>query len=107
MPSRRASGGKGSSPTAYSEVSNSTENNERRRQQIERQISSGSIRLRTGSTGHKPLKNEDVDLEDDPIEVWIMYDISVEPILNVNHQVLRVSIITVVVLVFGKASDRG
>lgn len=70
MPSRRASGGKGSSPPAYSEVSNSTENNERRRQQIERQISSGSIRLRTGSTGHKPLKNEDVDLEDDPIEVW-------------------------------------
>ena len=82
MPSRRTSGGKGSSPPAYSEVSNSTENNERRRQQIERQISSGSIRLRTGSTGHKPLKNEDVDLDDDaPIEVFIMYDISVESIL--------------------------
>ena len=84
MPSRRASGGKGSSPPAYSEVSNSTENNERRRQQIERQISSGSIRLRTGSTGHKPLKNEDVDLEDDPIEVWIMYDISFI-LLPFNH----------------------
>ena len=79
MPNRKSSSsGGGKEPPSYSEVTSSTENTERRRQQLERQISAGQIRLRSGSQGHKPLKNEDTDLDDEhePIEVLKAYCLS-------------------------------
>ena len=68
---RASSGGQGKSPPTYSEATNSDEKNERRRAQLERQISAGQIRLRSGSAGHRPLKNEEPDLDEEhePIEV--------------------------------------
>ena len=73
MPSkqRSSSGSGGTSPPSYNAVTNSKEKGDRRRQQFERQISAGQIRLRSGSAGHRPLKNEepDMDEEHEPIEV--------------------------------------
>ena len=76
MPTRRSSSGDGgASPPTYSSATDSNERAEMRRQQFERQISETQIRLRTGSTGHKPLKNEDQDMADEehePIEVLLI-----------------------------------
>ena len=77
MPTRRSSSGDGGpSPPSYSSAANTAERVERARQQFERQISAGQIRLRSGSAGHKPLKDEDPDMVDDehePIEVLELY----------------------------------
>ena len=69
--SRSSSGGGGKSPPSYTEATDSKDKSDRRRQQFERQISAGQIRLRSGSAGHRPLKNEepDMDEEHEPIEV--------------------------------------
>ena len=60
---------------SYTEATDSKDKSDRRRQQFERQISAGQIRLRSGSAGHRPLKNEepDMDEEHEPIEVGHPY----------------------------------
>ena len=77
MPTRRSvSGDGGASPPSYSSTTNAAEHAERRRHELERQISAGHMRLRSGSSGHKPLKNEDPDMDDEehePIEVYYTY----------------------------------
>ena len=63
-----SSSGGGSSSTP----ANTNAPGKRRQQQFERQTSAGQIRLRSGSAGHRELKNEEPELEDEehePIEV--------------------------------------
>ena len=73
--SMSSSGGGEDEPPAYnSAAGTSAAGNvaQRRRQEFERQISAGQMRLRSGSAGHKPLKSEDPEFDDEehePIEV--------------------------------------
>ena len=67
------------SKRSYSQSSGSGPGSASRRPPVERQISTGSIRLRSGSTGHKMLKNEEEDTEHEPIEFSAKPQIVVDP----------------------------